>query len=98
MSEMNPAEKTQIINNFEAIPKEEFEAKWGIKKEDLLKKQGSPDDLANQYVLLDAMKYATDNLPKVVKTKQENNVEFIEKKKAERFKAAEAGKLRRTNI
>lgn len=75
-SQMTPQQMNSIVAGFQQIPDAEFEAKWGRKKEDLVKQFNNADDKVGQYVLLDAMKYATDFLPKEVAPKKEANVEF----------------------
>lgn len=98
MSEMTPQEKTQIVTQFNAIPDKDFEEKWGIKKEDLLKNKGAEDDLTNGYLLLDAMKYATDFLPKVTKTKTVENEEFANKIRKQRDDANRAARTANARI
>lgn len=75
-NQMTPQQIQGITNAYKAIPDAEFEARWGRKKEDLEKQFNNADDKVQQYVLLDAMKYATDFLPKESKSKKEPNVEF----------------------
>ena len=73
---MTPQQIQGIRMSYNAIPDAEFEARWGRKKQDLEKQFNNADDKVQQYVLLDAMKYATDFLPKESKPKKEPNVEF----------------------
>lgn len=75
-NQMTPQQIQGITNAYKAIPDAEFEARWGRKKEDLENQFNNADDKVQQYVLLDAMKYATDFLPKESKSKKEPNVEF----------------------
>lgn len=100
--QMTPQQKTQIQTRFNQIPEEEFKSKWGISKQDLLNKRGSADDYANEYLVLDAMEFAVDNLPKEATPKRTPNKKFIDEvKKKEydrRFKLQEGGKNFRAAI
>ena len=100
--QMTPQQKTQIQTRFNQIPEEEFKSKWGISKQDLLNKRGSADDYANEYLVLDAMEFAVDNLPKEATPKRTPNKKFIDEvKKKEydrRFKLQEGGKNFRASM
>ena len=93
------ARKAQIQKEFLDIPNEEFESKWGIKKDGLLN-MFNADDKAGQYVMLEAMRIAKENMPQFGQSKFRDNPEFIdEKKKAEydrRFRLQEGGRNYRT--
>ena len=82
LSQMSPIQINQIQSSYNAIPDAEFEAKWGRKKEDLLKAfSANPDDKVGQYVTLDAMQYAVNNMPKEVEIKRRKNDKFVEQNK-----------------
>ena len=84
LSQMSPIQINQIQSAYNAIPDAEFEAKWGRKKEDLLKAfSANPDDKVGQYVTLDAMQYAVNNMPKEVESKRRKNDKFVDEKKYE---------------
>lgn len=100
--QMTPQQKTYIQTRFNEIPEEDFKAKWGVSKQDLLNKRGASDDYANEYLILESMQHAVDNLPKEVEIKKTPNKKFIdEQKKTEydrRFKLQEGGKNFRASI
>lgn len=74
-SQIPPSEIAKIEDNFYAIPDNEFEQRWGVKKSDLVK-DFNPDDKAHKFVLLDAMKYATMNMPEYAKSQFRSNEEY----------------------
>lgn len=80
LNQMSPQQVSQIQSSFNAIPDQEFEQKWGIKKQDLINGV-LPDDKAGNYVLLDAMKYATMNMPQAAASKFRPNSSYIANQK-----------------
>lgn len=73
-----PKEKMdEIIDKFNAIPDAEYESRWGQPKRQLLDGV-SADDKAGQFVLLDAMNYATENMPKDAKSVFRDNKSYID--------------------
>jgi ribosomal protein S6 len=74
-SQMPEERKQQIRKQFLDIPDADFESKWGVKKENLLSMFNN-DDKAGQYVMLDAMKYAVDNMPQFGQSKFRPNEAF----------------------
>ena len=81
--QMTPQQKTYIQTRFNEIPEEDFKAKWGVSKQDLLNKRGASDDYANEYLILESMQHAVDNLPKEVEIKRRKNDKFVDEKKYE---------------
>ena len=81
--QMTPQQKTYIQTRFNEIPEEDFKAKWGVSKQDLLNKRGASDDYANEYLVLESMQHAVDNLPKEVEIKRRKNDKFVDEKKYE---------------
>ena len=79
--QMTPQQKTYIQTRFNEIPEEDFKAKWGVSKQDLLNKRGASDDYANEYLILESMQHAVDNLPKEVEIKRRKNDKFVEQNK-----------------
>ncbi len=75
LNQTTPQKVAQITQQFESIPDAEFEQKWGIKKKDLTSGV-LPDDKAGQYVLLDAMQYAVNNMPQESKSDFRPNEAF----------------------
>lgn len=75
LSKMTPQQIATITSKFNNIPDTEFEQKWGVKKEDLVNGV-LPDDKTGQYVLLDAMQYAINNMPKEAESKFRPNEAF----------------------
>lgn len=75
LSKMTPQQIATITSKFNNIPDAEFEQKWGVKKEDLVNGV-LPDDKTGQYVLLDAMQYAVNNLPQETKSTLRPNEAF----------------------
>lgn len=100
-NQMPEERKQQIRKQFLDIPDADFESKWGVKKENLLS-MFSNDDKAGQYVTLDAMKYAVDNMPQFGKSIFRTNNKFVDETKKEeynrRFKLQEGGKNFRAAI
>ena len=74
-NQMPEERKQQIRKQFLDIPDADFESKWGVKKENLLSMFNN-DDKAGQYVMLDAMKYAVDNMPQFGQSKFRPNEAF----------------------
>jgi ribosomal protein S6 len=74
-NQMPDARKAQIQKAFLDIPDADFQSKWGVKKDDLLT-MFNADDKAGQYVMLDAMKYAVDNMPQFGQSKFRPNEAF----------------------
>lgn len=62
MNQMSPQKIADITQKFASIPDKDFEEKWGVPKS-ALTENVLPDDKAGQYVLLDAMNYAVNNMP-----------------------------------
>lgn len=81
--QMTPQQKTYIQTRFNEIPEEDFKAKWGVSKQDLLNKRGASDDYVNEYLILESMQHAVDNLPKEVEIKRRKNDKFVDEKKYE---------------
>jgi len=79
------ARKAQIQKEFLDIPNEEFESKWGIKKDGLLN-MFNADDKAGQYVMLEAMRIAKENMPQLGQSKFRPNEAFKAKVGEERWK------------
>ncbi len=75
LNQMSPVKVGQITAQFNAIPDDEFEKRWGVKKSQLVNGV-LPDDKSGQYVLLDAMKYAVDNMPTDAKSEFRPNEKF----------------------
>ena len=75
LNQMQPTKIAQITAQFNAIPDDEFEKRWGVKKSQLVNGV-LPDDKSGQYVLLDAMKYAVDNMPTDAKSEFRPNEKF----------------------
>jgi hypothetical protein len=100
-NQMPDARKAQIQKAFLDIPDADFQSKWGVKKDDLLT-MFNADDKAGQYVMLDAMKYAVDNMPQFGQSKFRPNEAFKAKVGEEiwqkHFKQQEVGKKQRANI
>lgn len=75
LNQMSDVKKQQIISQFNAIPDAEFKSKWGVDKNELINGV-LPDDKTGQYVLLDAMQYAINNMPKEAESKFRPNEAF----------------------
>lgn len=75
LNQMSDVKKQQIISQFNAIPDVEFKSKWGVDKNELINGV-LPDDKTGQYVLLDAMQYAINNMPKEAESKFRPNEAF----------------------
>jgi hypothetical protein len=74
-NQMPEERKQQIRKQFLDIPDADFESKWGVKKENLLSMFNN-DDKAGQYVMLEAMRYAVDNMPQFGESKFTPNEAF----------------------
>jgi ribosomal protein S6 len=94
-NQMPEERKQQIRKQFLDIPDADFQSKWGVKKENLLSMFNN-DDKAGQYVMLEAMKYAVDNMPQFGQSDFRTNNKFVDETKKEeynrRFKLQEGGK------
>jgi len=75
LNQMSDTKKQQIISSFNSIPDAEFKSKWGVDKKDLVNGV-LPDDKAGQYVMLDAMQYAVNNMPQETESKFRPNEAF----------------------
>ena len=84
LNQMSPQKAAQITQQFAAIPDAEFEQKWGVKKS-ALTNGVLPDDKAGQYVLLDAMQYAVNNMPTESKSEFRPNEAFKNEKNIEEW-------------
>lgn len=75
LNQTSPQKVAQITQQFASIPDAEFKAKWGVDKS-ALTNGVLPDDKAGQYVLLDAMQYAVNNMPTEAKSEFRPNDAF----------------------
>lgn len=84
LNQMTPEKISQVIQKYNDIPDKEFEEKWGVPKS-ALTNGFLADDKAAQYVLLDAMNYAVNNMPTESAPKFRPNEAFRNEKNKEEF-------------